>query len=54
MERTKIRPPTGPLSDKEGNTDTETKEMSHLLNKAFNEIFTREGSGFVPGPTKRE
>ncbi len=53
--KTQSRPSIGPLKNEDGQTVTSDEGMAEILNKAFQEVFTRESTTNIPVPeTKSE
>jgi hypothetical protein len=52
-KKTNSRPSIGPLKDSRGQTVTSDEGMAEILNKAFQEAFTREDTTSIPVPDKK-
>ncbi len=48
--KTQSRPSIGPLKNEDGQTVTSDEGMAEILNKAFQEVFTRESTTNIPVP----
>jgi len=48
--KTQSRPSIGPLKSENGQTVTSDEGMAEILNKAFQEVFTRESATNIPVP----